>query len=61
MTDDWVKSRVDGLSKSRYGEIKNETAKIIKEAMRQKRPINKIIISVEHDQAIMLNLGRFEK
>ena len=61
MSDKWIKDRANELMKSKYGKVQNETGKIIKKAIDQGIPINKIVIGVEHDQAIILNLGRFKK
>lgn len=61
MSDQWIEDRANELMKSKYGKTQNETGKIIKKAIDQGIPINKIVIGVEHDQAIILNLGRFKK
>ena len=56
MSDKWIKSRVLALSDT--GNIEAiKTAKLIDKAVKQGKPINKIVVGVNDSRAITLNLG----
>lgn len=56
MSDKWIKSRLLALSDT--GNIEAiKTAKLIDQAVKQGKPINKIVVGVSEGRAVTLNLG----
>lgn len=56
MSDGWIKSRVIALKDVGSSDA-SKTAELIDEAIKQGKPINKIVVGVNDGRAVTLSLG----